>query len=121
MIDSTYELSPFGKKIAENLTKTENTENIKLFMKIFRMNSDIIYHSFLEMEQEFKKERDPEHSQSVKLTHGDEILYKLLEKTTFKFMSMYEPLNYNIEEYKGFYESLKRVNNPEILTPPKGA
>lgn len=120
MIEETYELSPIGKRIAENIAQSENNESLEQFMKIFRQNSDTIYHAYLELDNEFKKEECPESSQTVKLTRGDKILHKFLEKSTFKFMSMHEPLSHNITEYREFYNSLKKVIVPEILTPPKG-
>lgn len=120
MIEETYELSPIGKRIAEKIAQSENSESLEQFMKLFRQISDLVYHSYLELDNEFKKEDCLDCLETVKLTRGDKILHNFLEKSTFKFMSMHEPLSYNITEYRDFYSSLKKVTVPEILTPPKG-
>lgn len=120
MIEDTLELSPIGKRIADYVAKSENSEYLEQFNKFFRQNSDLIYHAYQELDMEFKKEENNESADFVKLTRGDRILYKLLEKTMFTFMSMHEPLSYDITEYKRFYNSLKKVTVPELLIPPKG-
>ena len=120
MIKETYELSPIGKKLADEITQFENCESFETFLNQFKQNSDKVYHAYQVLEREFKKEEDPENSETVNLTRGDKKLYGLLEKSTHIFMSMHEPLSSNIAEYREFYNSLKKVTSPENFTMPNG-
>lgn len=120
MIKETYELSPIGKKLVDEITQFENCESFETFLNQFKQNSDKVYHAYQVLEREFKKEEDPENSETVNLTRGDKKLYGLLEKSTHIFMSMHEPLSSNIAEYREFYNSLKKVTSPENFTMPNG-
>lgn len=118
MIDDSYELSPIGQKIVAELAQTDNCTAVETFMKQFKSNSDLIYHSYLELDAEFRRERQPEEKKTIRLTHGDEILLQFLEKSTHQCMSMHEPLSNNLNDYLGMYGSLKRVANPEVYMAP---
>ena len=118
MIEDSLKLSKIGRKVSKEIDDFDLLEDLESLEERFRKYTVLIQHKYVDLSEEFKRERFCEASKKV-ITRGDYDLMYVLGIGHGKMDAAYYSVKSAIAEYKLLRDKLSEVGTYGEMTAPK--